>query len=71
MRIVLGMTMLYDVWTRFGLLREFYTDDGVSPRSLVLDGPLRWQSLFSISGSYPSALLLLIVHGVLLVSGRI
>ncbi|MBC8107380.1 MAG: HTTM domain-containing protein, partial [Anaerolineae bacterium] len=65
MRIMLGITVLYDVMSRIGLLRWFYTDDGASPRSVFLGGSLKWQSFYSLSGTYGWAVLLLTIHGIL------
>ena len=72
MRIVLGICTIYEAWTRLDLLRIYYTDAGPTPRSLTLVGSFRWQSLWSLGGSYGFALTLLIAHallGVLLTIG--
>ncbi|CAN5698152.1 hypothetical protein BH09PLA1_BH09PLA1_23440 [soil metagenome] len=64
MRIALGIATLYDVAGRFSVLRLFYSDDGLSPRAIFLNGSLKWQTLFSISGSAGYAGFLLAVQAV-------
>lgn len=65
MRIIIGIVLLYDALTRFKLLRPFYTDAGAVPRGVFLSGGAKYQSFWSIDGSYGFAVLLLSIHTLL------
>src|SRR5829696_6554621 len=61
LRIGCGLVTLYDLAMRSTRL-DFYTDTGVSPRALMLDGSSRIQSVYALAGSTAGVAALFVLH---------
>jgi uncharacterized membrane protein YphA (DoxX/SURF4 family) len=62
-RVSLGSVLLFDLISRFIDLKAFYSDEGVLPRSLLLENMNKWfSSIHMLSGAWQVQALLFSIH---------